>query len=232
MNPVQFSILHATRGRPEKAVAAMKMWEARAAAPSAIEYIFAVDEEDEHTQRNLIFGPTKFYHVFVCFNEGRGSAPAWNTAAKRSVGHILIQASDDFQCPDAWDVKLMRRLYTNAPTVIAVSDGYRNDSLLTMAICNRARYDQQGEFLHPGYASVFSDDDFSYKAYRDERDGKCAVINARDLVFKHEHHYHNKTVPFDATYERQNSPENYEQGRKLFFERNPEAATDGLRNWA
>jgi hypothetical protein len=226
-----FSILHATRGRPEKAIAAMKMWEARAAAPSAVEYIFCVDEEDEHTRRNLIFGPTKFHHAFVCFNEGRGSAPAWNTAAKRSVGHILIQASDDIEPPESFDLQIMRRMDFYKPTVLAVSDGYRKDGLLVTAICNRSRYCQQGEFLHPGYTSVFSDDEFSWRAYRDSRDGNCNVINARDLVFKHEHHYHNKTVPFDATYERQNSPENYEQGRKLFFERNPEAATDGLRNW-
>jgi hypothetical protein len=244
MNPI-WSILHATRGRPEKAVAAMRMWEERAVDPSSIEYIFSIDADDVtgdfriRSSLELNGLAKRFALAKIIQGENKGSAQAWNEAAKASQGWILIQAQDDVEPPVGWNQALIQRIKEShvdkTSFVVAVSDGYRKDALLCTAICSRERYDQRGEFLCPRFQSVFSDDDFSYAAIRDARDGKCAIIDARDLIFKHEHHYHvaDKTkAPWDSTYANQNSDEAYEKGRKLFFERNPEAATDGLRTWA
>ncbi len=236
MTPM-FSILHATYGRPEKAVAAMRMWFERAENPGAMEYIFAVNSDDIHsitlsTSITSIYGESR-----IVRGNFRGSASAWDAAAKVSTGDILLQAQDDVDPPMAWDAMLLEWLegantdinwWRKIPLVIAVSDGYRRDKLLCTAIMNRARYEQCGEFLHSGYLSMFSDDELTYRAFRDERDGRCAVIHT-DLVFRHEHHYHNPTVPLDATYLRENSAEAYRIGAALFAQRNPEAGPDGLR---
>lgn len=240
MSAPAFSILHATYGRPEKAVAAMRMWFDRAANPSAIEYIFAVNSDDESRhellERARAFAMSTNTDQIITRGDFAGSAPAWDAAARISTGQLLIQGQDDVEPPHGWDFQLHKRMmaqpeWYGSPAFIAVSDGYRTDGICCTAIMNRARYEQQGEFLHAGYISVFSDDEVTYRARRDARDGKCTLIDARDLTFLHRHHYHDKSVPMDATYERENSAEAYRIGGALFVARNPWARTDGLRTW-
>ena len=233
-----FSVIHASYGRPEKAVATMKTWFDRAVEPTSIEYIFAI-EDDDPTGLKLVnlAGESGCFAKIGCAKivngNFRGSAPAWDAAAKASTGKLLIQASDDVFPPMWWDLSLLNAGPWNAenaaPTVIAVKDGYRNDALLFCAICNRARYHQQGEFLHAGYQSVFSDDEFSLRCYADEADGKCMVIRT-DLVFLHQNPYHTG-APQNNTLRRQNSPEAYAMGQKLFVERNKELLKRGFRTW-
>ncbi len=231
-----FSLLHASWGRPEKAVAAMKDALAKAAHPGAVEYIVAVNDDDAPT-----LAAFDAEAAFIVFGPFKGSAAAWDAAAKASRGRLLIQMQDDLVLPERWDETLVERvlqseplmpLYAildNIPVVIAVSDGYRKDALLCTAICNRARYEQVGEFLHAGYLSVFSDDDFTVRAMRDAAEGRCKLIDARDIVFKHENPYHTG-APHDATLLRENSPEAYRIGAALFAQRNPWAAK--YRTWA
>jgi hypothetical protein len=244
MNPT-FSILHATWHRPAKAVAAMRLWHDRCTDRENVEYIFCVTLNDR-TFPDLMYrivGERVAFRVHVMECEKPGSAPAWNLAASKATGHVLIQAQDDVEPPQNWDRSLRERLteYDEAetrgpylidlPTVVMVSDGFRRDGLLCTAICNRARYKQQGEFLHPGYLSVFSDDDFSIRAYADAAKGKCNLVDARDLVFLHRHCYHDKSVPEDETYRHENSPEAYQLGAQLFAERNAQFITEGFRTW-
>lgn len=246
-----FSILHATRGRPKKAGVAMRMWQDRATNPGDVQYILCCDEDDE-TRFDAIRetrGMDRFAHNCYVDHPSTGSAAAWDFAAKFSIGEILIQAQDDIEPPQNWDNLILnkfeqvsalaviqfsdgsKKAYSLKPAFLAISDGYRKDRLCCTAIMNRARFEQQSEFLHAGYLSVFSDDEVTYRAYRDQRDEKCIVIEARDLVFLHRHHYHDKSVPMDATYERENSHEAYRIGGALFAKRNPEAFKDGLKNW-
>jgi hypothetical protein len=197
----------------------------KAAWPDLVNYVFATENEDTETHdtiRNLCNLP-EWPLPTVVAGDFKGSAPAWDAAAKVSRGHILVQMQDDLVLPEGWD-KILRDLaapHASAPCAIAVADGYRKDNLLCTAIINRARYEQQGEFLHAGYQSVFSDDEFSVRAYRDVEEGRCTLVDARDLVtFRHDNVYHIKGVP-DATALRQNSPEAYESGMRLFIARNP-----------
>ncbi len=243
----RFSLLHASYGRPEKAMAAMRMALERASQSDHVEYIFACNADDPSY---AAFKDALALHFTKCASPAQwpkmvwgnfvGSASAWNAAANASTGEILIQMQDDLELPQDWDQLLMNAITNNngrgipaktSPLFVSVSDGYRKDALCCTAIMNRARYTQQGEFLHPGYISVFSDDDVTYRALRDARDEKCTFVNARDLTFLHRHHYHDKSVPMDATYERENSAEAYAAGGALFASRNPLAATDGIRTW-
>lgn len=240
MNPI-ISILHATFGRPKKAITAMRQWHERADNPGLIEYILSVEENDpsfaelKPLLHQLRVEP-RFSCVGLIMGRNLGSAGAWNQAAMRAAGSLLIQAQDDVTPPEHWDSLLLARLpdnWSDSFIFVAVGDGYRKDRLCCTAIMTKKRMEQEGHFLCPEFISVFSDDDVTYRAIRDARAGECKWIDARDLIFRHDHHYHCPAkVEWDATYARENSPEAYERGRKLFFERNPEAATDGLRNWA
>jgi len=226
------SLLHATKGKPEKALATMRLWAERAYTPALIEYVLAWERSDEAS--TAFFDATLPTAEMPWFEGGvvairgdfGGSAPAWAAAAMASSGELLIQVSDDFEPPGHWDTALLNRLppdWEKEPLVIAVSDGLRRDKLMTMFICTTAYAAQKGEFLHAGYQSMFSDDDATFRAYFDQSQGKCRVIEARDLVFRHRHHCADGSVPEDDTYRWQNRPEAYGAGKKLFVERNPTA---------
>ena len=123
--------------------------------------------------------------------------------------------------PVGWDRKLLEtvrdRDLQKEPLVIAVADGHRHDDLLCMAILSRARYEQQGgEVFHAGYESVFSDNEFSHRAFKDG-----VVVDARKTItFEHQHPAFGKGA-MDATYKHNNSQERYASGEKLYRERNP-----------
>lgn len=240
MNTPTISLLHATLGRPEKALATMRLWAERAYTPALVEYVLAWEKDDEastkHFDEVLPTAEMPWADGGVVAIRGAfgGSAPAWAAAAMASSGELLIQVSDDFEPPEHWDAALLNRLpekWETEPLVIAVSDGLRRDKLMTMFVCTTAYAAQKGEFLHAGYQSMFSDDDATFRAYHDQAQGKCRVIEARDLVFTHKHHCANPDVPEDDTYRWQNRPEAYEAGKKLFVERNPTAYNKHASLW-
>jgi len=199
-NGAKISLLHATRGRPKQAWLARQSWLDKAKNADAIEHIFAIDYDDE------MAGP------FVCCrhvqNKGAGPVAAWNEAAKASTGKILVQMSDDFEPPMYWDEMILEAIGdTSKPKVLAVSDGNRKDDLLCMAILTRARYEHHGYLFHPEFFSMYSDNWFSERAFKDG-----VVIDARDkITFQHNHPAFGKGE-MDATYARSNDDFNYLTG--------------------
>lgn len=212
----RISLLHATRGRSTKAVNCRETWLNLAADPSRVEHIFAVDADDKDSVQMA----RQFVSVV---SEEKTCVAAWNLAAKKARGDLLVQLSDDWIPPQGWDAKLLaaveRRDLQKEPVVVAVSDGTRRDDLLCMAILSRARYEQQGHLFFEGYESVYSDNEFSFRAFRDG-----VVLDLRgELKFEHVHPAFGK-APNDATYAHTNAKDRYERGAQLFIKRNPEAS--------
>jgi glycosyltransferase involved in cell wall biosynthesis len=198
----RISLLHATRGRPLQAVQNMNVWLSRANKPERVEHIFAVDSDDKTAAVLQRF-------CGVCQDADDGSVGAWNLAASVSTGDILIQFSDDFECPPGWDDMIESRLDISSEKVLRISDGYRTDELLPMAICTRKFYDKHGLF-HPDFKNQFSDAEFTIRA---EKAG--AIVDARDIVFVH-HHPAFEPIPTDATHERCSDPIERERAKKIF----------------
>lgn len=212
----KISLLHATRGRPSKAIATRETWLHMASDPSCVEHIFAVDADD--------VASLEMSKQFVSFVSPKQSCvSAWNGAARISSGELLVQLSDDWVPVPGWDQMLLNECKKRDPDkesfVIAVSDGARTDDLLCMAILSRARYEQQGgELFHEGYESVFSDNEFSYRAAKDK-----VIIDARKRIrFEHMHPTFGK-APMDATYQHNNQRARLDAGHALFRTRNPDA---------
>lgn len=203
-NGKKISLLHATRGRPQKAWLCRKEWLRRAKNPDAIEHIFAIDHDDEASLPLCLAN-----HTIVLSG---GCVGAWNAAAKKSRGEVLVQVSDDFEPPMGWDELILAELGDLSESkVLAVSDGNRKDDLLCMSILTRKRYEEQGYLYYPEFFSMYSDTWFSHKAFMDG-----AVIDARDrLVFNHYHPLFGKGE-WDETYKRSNSDVNYRRGKKTF----------------
>lgn len=201
----RISLLHATRGRWSKAITAMSLWVGRAANPEAVEHIFAIDEDDEESREKL----SRFRCVIA--SQGGYSVGAWNTAAKAATGDVLIQIADDFHPPIGWDKSILDALGGDlfAPKVLRVSDGLREDGLITMAIVTRRWYELHGLF-DEAFRNVYSDNDLTARAQK-----AGAIIDAKHLVFRHVHPIGGK-VAMDATYERGNDPAEYERAAALF----------------
>jgi hypothetical protein len=212
--PPKISLIHASRKRPERALACREAWLKAAEKPRRVEHIFAVDMDDEASQKAM--APLK---PKVMTEDGKGCVGAWNLAASASTGSIMVQLSDDWLPVPGWDEEFRRRLRdVRYPSVLRISDGYRRDDLLCMAIMTRARMKQQGHFFHPNYLGLYSDDEFSFRAYQDG-----VVIEARDMIILHDHPSFNTEIKHDETYLAQNSLKRGKHGRKVFLKRNPMA---------
>lgn len=204
-NGKKISLLHATRGRPEHSLSSRDLWLSRASNPDRIQHIFCLDADDK--QSIHLKG---FRHVIVD-DPGKGCVAAWNAGAAASTGEIIVQVSDDFFPPDGWDQIILDRLANSSePAVLAVSDGCRTDGLMTIAIVNRARYEQKGYLLHPDFKSMFSD---NYLTWEAKRDG--VIIDARDVTFYHMHPLLTGAAP-DRTYLDTNAQSRYDEGRATY----------------
>ena len=203
----RIALIHATRGRPKQAALARKVWLDTASRPECVEHIFVFDTDDtaSHCLR-------RFHHSEM--PAGGGCVAAWNRGAGVTHAPVIVQMSDDWTPPHKWDDLIIERIGDPfEPRVLAVSDGHRTDLLLCMAICTRKFITESDAFLfHPWFTGVYSDNWFTHKAYE-----RGAVIEARDLVFKH-HHPAFGADNMDATYEQQNAPARYEEGKAIFDE--------------
>ena len=203
---MKISLLHATRNRPAQANQAKSKWLSLAQSPADIEHIFAVDPDDV-TWTDL----DQSSQIVTTCRPNMGCVAAWNLAALWSSGEILVQMSDDWTPPLFWDRIILSRMDTMQSQVLAISDGHRTDHLLCMAIITRQRYREQGyTMFHPRYRGVFSDDHLTAMAY-----GQGRVVEARDVVFVHDHPLWTGGM-LDDTYRRQNAPERYREGQRVF----------------
>jgi glycosyltransferase involved in cell wall biosynthesis len=203
-NGAKISLIHATRGRPAMAWRTRMEWLRSAANPDAIEHIFAIDATDPSS---FLLANTRS----VIVRGNGGPVDAWNVAASKSSGQILVQLSDDWLPFQGWDAAIIDVIGdTSKPAVLAVSDGHRKDDLLCMAILTRARLNQQKHLFHPEFFSMFSDNWFSRQAFADG-----VVIDARDrITFEHIHPAFGK-AEMDDTYARSNAPFYYRSGEGI-----------------
>jgi hypothetical protein len=212
--PCKISLLHATRGRPEEPLKCRALWYEQANHPDRVEHLFAIDDDDEIGKAALAE-----YSPLVVKTPGLGCVGAWNLAAERSTGDILIQLSDDWLPVRGWDDLLEAKFAgLRKPKVLQISDGHRTDDLFCMAIINRKRLQQVGHFLPPAYTGIFSDDEFSYRAFEDG-----VVVPAREIQFVHDHPNYNPSKEMDETYMNQNKAEKHREAKAIFVSRNPEA---------
>jgi hypothetical protein len=212
--PSRIALIHATRGRVNKAVATRDLWLQAADKPEEVEHIFCIDADDAEGKKWL----RQFRHVAG----STSCVTAWNAGALATSAPVLVQLSDDWVPPRGWDSLILREIPdVTKPAVVAVSDGSRTDDLLCIAILTRARlWERGGEMFSPEYESMFSDNEFSFRAWQDG-----VVIDARSrITLEHMHPAFGKGED-DDTYRRQNAPERYQRGLETFRRRNPEAAT-------
>ena len=102
-----------------------------------------------------------------------------------------------------------QRIDPKNESVLQISDGYRTDSLLCMAILTRKYYEKNGLF-NPIFKNVYSDTDFTFRAAKNK-----AIIDARDITFVHHHPFWENRA-LDDTYQRGNNESEYARAKEIF----------------
>lgn len=199
------TLLHPSRGRPQKAYATAKEW--LTMAGKNVGYALSLDKDDPMLPEyaNLFDG------VRVCVSDNKSVVEATNVAAASAIGDIFVYLSDDFKCPANWAELISEKFEgVTDPMLLKVDDCLQKFDVpvLTIPIMNRALYQKLGYFWHPGYRSMFVDEDLYWTCHK-----LGALKMAPDLKFPHEHCSVGK-ADNDETYRR--SSANWDQGKQLF----------------
>lgn len=179
-----------------------------------VEYILSIDDSDE---QNHVYKNGQWEELIIMSRSNISVVQATNHAAKISTGDILIYLSDDFDCPENWGPLIQKEFKeTKGPILLKVDDCLQgfHVPVLTIPIMNRQLYDKLGYFWHPGYKSMFVDEDLYWTAKK-----LNALKLAPHLKFPH-NHVANGKAPDDETYRR--SAANWDQGKALFNQRKAE----------
>ena len=172
------------------------------------EYILSLDTTD--SDQNKYYGIFKDIGVKTIINPNRSIVDAVNRAAEVAKGDIMIVISDDFGCPENWN-KLIEDHFkgVDRPMLLHVNDTIQQ-RVCTLPIINRQYYEKFGYIYHPHYVSMFADDDLT----------ECAKqIGAYkadfNLTFEHRHFVNGKNKR-DRTYDRENSKQAWDVGKRVF----------------
>lgn len=152
---MKISLLHATR-RPSQAKECQKLWMSRIEGECDVEIITAVDFDDEACKK-------EFPDAAINYDEG--VCPAWNEAAKKAKGDILIILDDDWRCPYGWN-QIIKSYMCNGADILHVGDLHRKDNLICHPIFSRRFYEKVGYVAHPLFKSVYFDNHFTEVAQR------------------------------------------------------------------
>lgn len=228
---MKYSLIHPSRWRSSMAFQAFTEWMSKASDQNEYEYLLSIDSDDTQLENyKTLFEKTG---VKLIINNNRSLVDAVNIAATYATGYVLIVVSDDFGCPENWDIKIKDELYaksleTKLPIVYKKDDHEIKDitawnfavliddclnpkgtKCMTLPILSKSIYQKLRHIYNPIYFSLFADQEL-YDVCE-----KNGWLIHSDLKFPHSHWLNGKN-PKDATYQRENSSEAYMAGKKIY----------------
>jgi hypothetical protein len=177
---MKISLLHATRGTPERALKTRQTWLDRANDASRVEHIFAVQADDE-------LSLSAFADLPCAVTEpppewASSSVANWNAAAAMSTGDMLVVIADDLTPYDDWDADLCKLPSGDSRWSCYVPDNIRSDGLMCHPVLSRALYRHLRHVFSPDYFGVFCDNDFTTAAALEG-----AIYQVHGLEWQHDH---------------------------------------------
>jgi hypothetical protein len=215
---MKITLLHPSRGRAKKARSTFDYWISKSSGRVEIEHMVAIDEDDNQKYDYYKAFDNSKISIIIC-GQTSDVVSATNSIARFATGDVFVYLSDDFKCPDNWDEKIVQRFHImdgqpiTEPLLLKVDDDLQpfHVAVLTIPIMNKELYKKLGYFWHPGYKSMFVDEDLYWTC----RENKWMLL-CSDLKFPHEHAANGK-VQNDDTYKR--SAANWDTGKEFFKER-------------
>jgi glycosyltransferase involved in cell wall biosynthesis len=201
---MKISILHPSRQRPDKSLHTLNKWLNNAVTP--IEVIVSLDEDDPTLG---VYEMNNTGNATIIINKNRSAVDAINNAAKAATGDIFIVVSDDTDCPQGWDKKILNATEGRTDWILKTQDGIQK-WIITMPVMDRTYYNRFGYVYYPEYKHLFCDTELSCIA-----DLTCRKIDSK-LTFPHLHYSTGQSMK-DELNERADATWN--QGKKLFLSR-------------
>lgn len=175
----KISILHPSWGRPKLAAQCLTEWMRKARRIENIQYILCLSEKDPMINEYLsIFNYVSCKIEIIAEN---GLVKQVNHAATKATGDLLIAVSDDFGCPDDWDIILLNELYGKEDYIVKTKDGLQ-PTIITLPIMDRAYYNRLGYIYHPSYHHMFADQELA------EQGALLNRVITIDQLFPHDHY--------------------------------------------
>jgi len=143
------SIIHPSRGRPEKSFATASKWLKSADKTRA--FIATLDEDDPYLDKYK-----RAYQMNVVVSKNRSCVDAINNAAKVVPGNIFIVVSDDTDCFPGWDTALLKAVEGKEDYILKTDDNIQ-DYIVTMTVMDRKYYERDGYIYHPEFVHQFAD---------------------------------------------------------------------------
>lgn len=211
---MKISLIHPSRSRPKKSFETSDKW--LHSCGFEVELILSLDKSDPYKDDYLnIYQKVYTYNpITIIAEDNKSVVEATNHAANHATGDILIYLSDDFDCPPNWGALVLKEFEgEERPLLLKVDDCLQRFEVpvLTIPMMNRKLYETLGYFWHPGYRSMFVDEDLYWSALK-----LGAIKNAPHLKFEHQHVSVGKAQD-DETY--RNSAKNWDQGKEFFRQR-------------
>lgn len=213
--PLKISLIHPSRGRANKAFEAYDNWIKKSSGNVEIEHLLSLDQDDNFQEYLDILIKRPFQKTYYLIEKNSCVVEAVNNIAKKATGDILIYLSDDFDCPENWDEKIMHRILRanktcEHPFLIKVDDCLQkyDVAVLTIPIMSKGLYNKLGYFWHPSYRSMFVDEDLYWTCKNNNW-----ILDSAELKFPHLHPSNGKAEN-DETYKR--SSANWNQGKEAF----------------
>ena len=213
---MKFTICHPSFKRPIHGTKAIKNTISKWSKNNELEYLLILETVDPTINEYKVNLSADFDKII--FSNQNSWAGAINIAAKQATGNVIIVTADDFIFPDKWDILLASEINKhpemNDDFVISINDGNRTDNLITLPICSKKYYDKIGYMIYPEYISVYGDNDFTEMAYFQQK-----VIEAKHLLFKHNHYRFGGNIKKDETYQKVNDRNLYRSGKEILSQR-------------
>lgn len=210
------SLLHATWQRSSTPMEVRDAWLENSAHPEAVEYIFAMDADDDAsicwTEGHLRVVSTPDIRVTTVRN--------WNAAAQLATGDLLVVIADDLFPPMHWDTllwQLVRDLDPRRhPFGIKVTDSSNpRDTLMRHPVISRALFEANGLF-DSRFRGVYCDNDITLTCF-----WNYSIIDGRELILEHRHPSADPSITHSKSQTRQNLSIEYAHGARILVDKWP-----------
>lgn len=229
------SIIHPSRGRPQKALETFYKWSDR--TPNE-RYILSLDYDDPCLQDYLNKMPGEFIlwsdtktqpsqNAYIVVGKNRSAVDAINNAARFACG-VFVVVSDDMEPCNNWhyEIGLIRENQERThgygtPWILKTYDGIQ-PWIITMPVMNKEYYKLHGYIYDPDFKHMFCDTWLTVQA---DISGRKITSN---LLFKH-NHYSNSGGKEQPDELNKRNDATWSEGEKVFIQKLKQTPIEDLR---
>ncbi|MDN3505378.1 MAG: hypothetical protein P0S95_07375 [Rhabdochlamydiaceae bacterium] len=208
-----------TRQRNEKFFNTLDLYYKKMSGNIPFHIVVSCDVDDVDMNNPATIKRLKTYPHLTCyFGNNNNKIEAVNADIDKFPSFkVLLLASDDMipleQNYDEHIVNSMTQYFPDLDGVLHYNDGFWGEGLNTLSIMGKKYFDRFGYIYHPGYKSVFCDNEFTIVSRNLHK-----VKYIDKILIEHQHPLNGK-APQDALYIQNDANEYNQHDKQLFLAR-------------